>query len=182
MKIPEGWPTEAMIEAGKDARLSITNGTLPGKTLRVIFEAMLAAAPTSPASWIKLREGELIDLANKAAPHNDRDNDLFYITMGRLVENVLNERFQAATPPAQEDEPVYQVKHDGSWDDVTLEKLEWAKKHRLTTRILYTRPQSDELRKAAEDLVNYFTRNIIPGTVDGFVKVQNLRAALVKKS
>lgn len=34
----------------------------------------------------KLRDGELIKMANKAAPHPTRDNDMFYIAMGRLVE------------------------------------------------------------------------------------------------
>jgi len=42
----------------------------------------------------KLREGELIRMANKAAPHADRDNDMFYIAMGRLVE----ERYTHADP------------------------------------------------------------------------------------
>lgn len=34
----------------------------------------------------KLRDGELIKMANKAAPHPTRDNDMLYIAMGRLVE------------------------------------------------------------------------------------------------
>lgn len=35
---------------------------------------------------MRLTDGNLIDMANKAAPHQDRDNDMFYIAMGRLVE------------------------------------------------------------------------------------------------
>lgn len=53
MNLPEGWPTPEMIEAAKDARLTIPEETLPGKTCRIIFEAMLAAAPTPPTQDIE---------------------------------------------------------------------------------------------------------------------------------
>lgn len=52
------------------------------------FNAAIAAAPQPQALGGEpgqLRDGYLIKLANIAAPHHDRDNDMFYIAMAKLV-------------------------------------------------------------------------------------------------
>lgn len=46
----------------------------------------LAPAEQHQSERARLGDGDLIRMANKAAPHHDRDNDMFYIAMGRLVE------------------------------------------------------------------------------------------------
>jgi hypothetical protein len=75
---------------------------------------------------------------------------------------------QVAKMKAQEDEPVYQSFCEGSWDDVTKERYDWAMARGMKYyRKLYPRPANDKLRKAAEEL-----RNAIPKTpeeVIGFI-------------
>jgi hypothetical protein len=85
-------------------------------------------------------------------------------------------------PPAQEAEPVYQMYHEGAWEDVQKSRIDWCKNHGLTTRILYTHAPSEELRQAAKELVEHFTSVQLPPECTAFVKVENLRAALKGKS
>ena len=51
MNMPEGWPTEEMIEAGYQALLGVERSydRRDGTFMNAVFRAMLAAAPTPPA-------------------------------------------------------------------------------------------------------------------------------------
>ena len=87
----------------------------------------------------------------------------------------------APTPPAQEDEPVYQ----SSWDEVywaDISKTEFDARRGITNihnRTLYTRPDNSELRKAAEELLKICDGK---GRHEMFHKtLENLRAALEGK-
>lgn len=84
----------------------------------------------------------------------------------------------APTPPAQEDEPVYQ----SSWDKVywaDISKAEFVDRQGvLHTRTLYTRPDNSELRKAAW---KYLKSNSYGTAEERRRDLENLRAALEGK-
>ena len=98
----------------------------------------------------------------------------------------------ALTPPAQEDEPAgYVTQYSlnllaGNYRavDITI----WKHKDAITPHPIYTRPQSDKLREAADEFIDFFN----PGAdsdrsleqVIAFLQIyeEKLRAALDKKS
>jgi hypothetical protein len=103
------------------------------------------------------------------------------------------ERWRAAvaaapTPPAQEDVPVYQLRFDGNtWFDTPKEQYDYftskEREVKSDARILYTRPQSDKLRKAAEEVVSRFDRYMLEESrlPDLITAIENLRSALERK-
>jgi hypothetical protein len=73
--------------------------------------------------------------------------------MGKELWDEIEAALAAApTPPAQEDEPVYQVQDaDEKWFDCSSLGQEIFRDEGRLTRTLYTRPDKDKLRKAAEE-------------------------------
>jgi hypothetical protein len=85
-------------------------------------------------------------------------------TLGKWRTAIRNLPEAAApTPPAQEDEPVYQFRYDDGrlaqeWRELDRETFELiANKPHVERRILHTRPADDELRKAAEALAPWMS-------------------------
>jgi hypothetical protein len=130
MKIPEGWPTEEMIDA---AWRGYTGGNATEKLTRAVTSA-LAAAPTPPAQ-------ELVPVA-------------------WLVNTDWGSSFHRQKP--------------------NLNLLPGKLKH---MQPLYTAPQSDKLRKAAEEVYEEFQRKIAHGDNGAQLldALENLRAALEER-
>ena len=86
MKLPEGWPTEGMVNAGIVAYMN-SHGRNAKEAMRLAIQDALAAAPTPPAQEAGLREvsgpKEVAELGAKAG-----------------------DRTKLLLSPAQEDEPV----------------------------------------------------------------------------
>jgi hypothetical protein len=99
------------------------------------------------------------------------------------AENVKDGVQAAPTPPAQDDELVYQFKSKASkvWGETDKEGYELLQQPQYDfteTRILYTHPADDKLRKAAEEV---FEDQFLDGckiTKKLAQKLANLRAAL----
>lgn len=71
------------------ATAGFSGGGMSGRVVYVFEDETPPAPPVeqpAAAPITRLGDGDLILMANKAAPHNSRDNDMFYIAMGRLVE------------------------------------------------------------------------------------------------
>jgi hypothetical protein len=83
--------------------------------------------------------------------------DMMYELTGSDNWNVASRLWQAAlaaapAPPAQEDEPVYQINiGPDKWWDVDKGAFDQITINAPPKRVLYTHPQSDELRRVAED-------------------------------
>jgi hypothetical protein len=182
MKLPEGWPTEEMIIRGAeelhDSGVRFDDDIAASEhqqnIAESVFNAMFSAAPTPPVPVLQL-ETQLSDrdvkalhdyLVQVATPPAQEDqwqqavlNECMAIEgcykesdPERTVKCLIDWHVQNESALAQEDEPVYQSFCEGSWDDVTKERYEWAMQRGMKYyRKLYTRPQSDELRKAAEE-------------------------------
>jgi hypothetical protein len=93
----------------------------------------------------------------------------------------------APTPPAQEDEPDYWLIKSQDHDDPFLvdnkDTLELYLNAGLKLEAeLYTRPQSDELRRAAEEVLRSFDNYMQQESrlVELIALIENLRAALEK--
>jgi hypothetical protein len=65
-------PTPEMIEAAKDNRASQPPGTLPGSAMRQMFEAMIAAAPSS--ELVKAAEDAILILRCLSVDENLSEN------------------------------------------------------------------------------------------------------------
>lgn len=183
MNLPKGWPTEEMIEAGKNARMRVPEGALSGQVCRIIFEAMIEVAPTPTEQVTEDMNRNLLKEARKHIMD-------WWVYGGRGPNALppaksyeLVERIEAAiaTPPAQEAEPVAWMDKNGR---VIAHRVRMAE-DALSVVIeqynipLYTRPQSDELRKAAERLLKSLDN---PDVADKWLDdVKNLRAALEEK-
>jgi hypothetical protein len=169
MNIPEGWPTEEMIRTGAaeiEKRLGVSYAHLDAKE---IFIDMLAAAPTPPAQpsvhEAVLRALELAMIICDSVPSNAHNSDDPILShLGKLVNfheghhgyAIIRDTLEAvkrATPPAQEAEPVAEVISYREIDLTATIRFFPILNGRCPFDIgakLYTRPQSDELRKAAE--------------------------------
>lgn len=84
----------------------------------------------------------------------------------------------APTPPAQEDEPVYFVMDGYSNGWVRESKHVYDKTSEEDRWLLYLRPADDKLRKAAEDVVNFYD---VVDSVNEERVIKKLRAALEGK-
>jgi hypothetical protein len=195
MKLPKGWPTEEMIEAGKNilANEDYPTHFICESELGPIFSAMLAAAPTPPAQ----EEIGHSNLFQWCAPgdrqkpvwilmFDDRDRGYNYYEVesdairdfNRAEDGGWNCRLFALMPrtPAQEAEPVARVRKmiNSSFIDSTGCKGYWGDLPDGTP--LYTRPANDELRQAAEEAEARLR-------LAGMIRTANmLRAALEGKS
>lgn len=87
----------------------------------------------------------------------------------------------APTPPAQEAEPGGYIDKHGNFWSVDRAEAEYSDGNILELQAVYTHPDTSELRKAAEELVEHFASIQLPPDCTAFVRVQNLRAALGKK-
>lgn len=68
----------------------------------------LRALLDAPAQSLPISDGELVKMINVAAPHSDRDNDMFYLDFGRAVQ----QRVIGAQPQG---EPVAWVECSPAW-------------------------------------------------------------------
>jgi hypothetical protein len=204
MSSPEGWklvPVELTAENGMKAALigefyvpfperdedgneHIRKVNVPWTVIKQIHRAVVAAAPTPPAQEeARNDEREGIACFLEAIGQHDLAGQVF----AGMTRPINEERRNAAIsrgqqhrnePPAQEDEPVAWMSKDGY---ITL--------YRQGDAILplYTRPQSDELRKAAEEATGFLLAASMVAqfdqeTRDTFRKhYGNLRAALERK-
>lgn len=175
----KGWrlvPAELTAENGMKAalmgefRVSITEWDeagneyirkidVPWHTIKRIHHAIVAVAPTPPVPVLQL-ETHL----------SDRDVKALH---GYLAQA------GAATPPAQESEPVAMIYHHKSGVGIggSVNHLPHGTK-------LYSSKQSDELRKAAEEVVRSFDNYMIQESLlldELIVSIENLRAALERQ-
>jgi hypothetical protein len=178
MNTPEGWklvpvePTKEMLIA---ARLGLKESKgireMADKWQQEKYAAMLAAAPTPPACT--------------------ECNDTGEIDSGGTMpwgEPAMVRCYKCnPTPPAQEDEPVYQLRFDGNtWFDTPKEQYDYftskEREVKSDARILYTHPANDELRRAAEEAVSRFDQYMLEESrlPDLITAIGNLRAALEK--
>lgn len=167
MEIPEGWPTREMLIA---ARLGIKES----KAMREMsdewftrkFKAAIAAAPTPPDQEC----GTAFSCPECGAE-----------CMHVSIPNAHWHKCKScdwSSKPAQEDEPVYQINlGPDKWWDVDKEAFDQITINAPPKRILYARPQSDELRRAAEEVYALVKDNSsVP-----IRPVLNLKAALERK-
>ena len=137
MKIPEGWPTEEMIEAGVLEMLGRSfDKMIPvSESVIGIFKAMLAAAPTPPA-----QDGLKVEFTKD-----------WCMKMAELEGD--SEVGVGCLPTAQKDELVAVVINNNQpgWRHV-IESRPYTTLPVGTK--LYTRPQPDKLRQAAEEVLN----------------------------
>jgi hypothetical protein len=129
-----------------------------------IYKTMLAAAPTPPVPVLQL-ETQL----------SDRDVKALH---GYLAQA------GAATPPAQESEPVAEVTYEYHGQHEVRKAFLYKEGTELPNGTqLYTRPRSDELRKAAEEAVRVFF-NSDPTREEGIsfsARMLELRAELERQ-
>lgn len=125
------------------------------------------ATPTPPVPMLQLE-----------TPLSERDV--------KALHDYLAQVSASETPPAQEDEPVYWLVKDHEKDTPFL--LDNKSALDVHTKIgytvvaeLYTRPQPDELRKAAEEITNCFDDDTVKNVPRLIKAIKNLRAALDKK-
>jgi hypothetical protein len=208
MNTPEGWklvpvePTQEIAQALDLPRFPFSLEYNPER-----WRAALAAAPTPPApKCAELHDLEIrgiaLDCGFKLKPQPDGTEDLnpyvyqfareILATMPSVEEVAAFAQAMAKrkTPPAQEDEPVYQLRFDGNtWFDTPKEQYDYftskEREVKSDARILYTRPQSDELRRAAEEMI--LVLDGLSSADDGIEilfeigePLANLRAALKK--
>lgn len=129
MKLPEGWPTPAMVQAGT--------------------EEIYASFPESR-----------------------------YASSGAMIaNNVFKAMFAVApTPPAQEDAPVY-------YKITTQNGVGYVAEHPSilpgdSSLPFYTSPADDKLRRAAEELLQWYDRKASGNSSDVEILMQNLRSTL----
>ncbi|WKW34354.1 hypothetical protein KIH13_12305 [Pseudomonas viridiflava] len=99
------------------------------------------AAPQPPAlggECVPLSDGDLIRLANIAAPHHDRDNDMFYIAMGKLVADPLHAEIGRLKD---------NVREVTTYRDNAIKKIE-----RLRNELTGTEKESDLLKARFDEL------------------------------
>ena len=174
MNIPEGWPTEEMVNAGIVAYMN-SHGRNAKEAMRLVIQDALAAASTPPAQVSGLHPAtadlvtrfanalaQKLSLAEKKYGYSDGwlSPDWMDECRTKLQEHIAkgDPRDVAAycaflwhhgesTVPAQEDEPVAMVYHHKS--GAGIGGTRW--KHLPHGTNLYTHPADDKLRKAAED-------------------------------
>src|SRR5687768_8432383 len=146
MNIPEEWPTEEMIEAG---RLMFSSGiSCTPEFLRGVFVNMLAAAPTPPA-----QDEPVASLYVSHFRGHLENTQIEYL--GELPDGTykLYTRPQSDKLPAQEDEPVASINRVEMFGQVHIQADLNQKGALLPDDTpLYTRPQSDKLREAAAEV------------------------------
>jgi hypothetical protein len=203
MKIPEGWPTEKMIEAGVLEMLGRSfDKMIPvNESVIGIFKAMLAAAPTPPekdhyllvAGWLdghkfigtpeeaaKIPGAVPVYTSHKeSATQPSRNKPPVGCSDGYGTRIAPERPYQ--TQPAQ-DEPVAWIceRRDGA---VRISLFESAvselRSHGWKCNELYDHPPAnDKLRKAAEGMVSYFYDGSEPDIPKFAALINNLRAAL----
>lgn len=164
MKLPEGWPTEEMIDAVEGLEYDFTPGgseTVTGcvseEMAREIFTKMLAAAPTPPAQQCKC------DMRTKL--------------VGDGCE-VCNPEL-AAELASQEDEPVAEIVCEDLGSPFNAAQIRAHFYSAVPPRgtKLYTRPANDRLRDTAELVLLNLDDN---GTssIEFVSAISRLRAAL----
>jgi hypothetical protein len=172
MNIPEGWPTEEMIDAGEG--VDPNEHASKGSWVQSVLEAALAAAPTPPA-----QDDEPVYQIN-LGPDKwwDVDKEAFdQVTIDAPQKRVLYTRPQ---PKAQEDEPVAVVTEENGEQVIDITRLMTLSRG---TKI-YARPANDELRRAAEEtlsIIEELAKRSSLGMFNGkdvWTLSINLRAAL----
>ena len=170
MKIPEGWPTEEMLFAAREACDDMFQTDFIGA-----FKAAISAAPTPPAQENQWQQAVLNECMAIEGCYKESDPAG---TVKCLIDwHVANERSSA-----QDDEPVAWY-WAGQEPRVSVEKpynvwrQEW--------KPLYTRSDNNKLRIAAEEaekLISYW-RGYAPPILDQDERriIENLRAALEGK-
>jgi hypothetical protein len=207
MKIPEGWKlvpielTEEMNVAGiyAAAEMQEARGRKElDEKRRTIYRAQLAAAPTPPApKSAELHDLEIRGIALdcgfklKSQPDGTEDLNPYVYQFAREILATMPSVEEVAAfaqamakrnmPPAQEDEPVYQINvGPDKWWDVDKSAFDQITIDAPPKRILYTRPANDELRKAAEEALQMIDRSFVNMSLREKIIVRNLRAALEK--
>jgi hypothetical protein len=166
MNIPEGWPTEEMIDAGEG--VDPNEHASKGSWVQSVLEAALAAAPTPPA-----QDDEPVYQIN-LGPDKwwDVDKEAFdQVTIDAPQKRVLYTRPQ---PKAQEDEPVAVVTEENGEQVIDITRLMTLSRG---TKI-YARPANDELRRAAVALTEYCSGPMKPEIGRMIALTDNLRAVL----
>jgi hypothetical protein len=161
MKLPEGWPTDEMQVAGADAVRIETTPLNKIFTANRVFKAMLEAAPTPPA---QTGIAQVLPLPEQP-------------------ETTLT----TTTPPAQEAEPVGYISQFSldllAGNECNVDIDVWTRRDEVSPHALYTAPQSDELRQAAEEALTIIEEiNSVSSSYFTESAIINLRAALEGKS
>jgi hypothetical protein len=207
MKIPEGWPTDVMIEVGANvisAAGRCDTWDKASDAAKRVYKAMNEHAPTPPAQDERFGVAAMIMRDVCELPQDDpEDPQTICInedTLQRLIGEHLAPPAQnyeeqpdgtitpvdpsdsgigVLTPPAQEAEPVAYIDKRGNFWSTDRVKAELEDGNLLDLKPLYTRAPSDKLRQAVEELIKAYE--------DGdetylYNAVQDLRAELEGKS
>jgi hypothetical protein len=236
MKIPEGWPTDVMIEVGANvisAAGRCDTWDKASDAAKRVYKAMSEHAPTPPACPMCNGRGEIGGFVNAESGYQndpcpecatpptqgaiklDADDlkDDFGLMSDRDMLNYLHSAFETEvhncencgfaeptstfdsasilrdyleahpTPPAQEAEPVYQVRLKGNtgWSDTLRQGYDsYSAYSEYERRILYTHAPSEKLRQAAEEALSLLEESSF--TPERYAAVKNLRAELKGKS
>jgi len=144
MNIPEGWPTAKMIDAGAELkwREQFVN---THEECAEVFKTMLAAAPT-PQELDVTEHRTIKDVIGEWLAG--------IVSSDNALEEIKAMCKAAPTAPAQEDEPVASV--NSIRDSIGQGTINILKDGINPGDYLYTRPQSDELRKAVKEAIAIF--------------------------
>jgi hypothetical protein len=185
MKTPKGWQlvpvelTEAQEVAGIFAASQMDNVGLEQlkEKRKAVYRAQLAAAPIPPAQEADQELMQVIaerdqyhEWADKLA---DAIAERFGVDIGEHsnLNSPWSNALEAIEAPAQEAEPVAWVNDSTLISErIDAERgLHWALRDQHTWRgiktdyhntPLYTRPQSDKLRQAAEEVIQAFQKHV----------------------
>jgi hypothetical protein len=133
------------------------------------MELLKPAAPTPPA-----QEDEPVGIVTRY------EGVIGAVMQQRVSLKTGDKLYARPQPKAQEDEPVYQLNvGPDKWWDVNKEAFDQVTIDAPQKRILYARPSSDELRRAAEEFISWFDGEEYLDEIA--YQVDSLRAALEKK-
>lgn len=153
MNIPEGWPTEEMLKAGLGAgpfwdAYGSDISRIAGQ-LEKAFQAMLAAAPTPPA-----QESEPVASIEDVGIHGYEQRKAILLAgahkvpLGTLLyTRPDNSKLRKATEEMERRLRDAGLEHDADYLRVALEE----------EPVSWIIPQSDKLRKAAEEALHWLT-------------------------
>lgn len=113
-----------------------------GMSGRVVYVFEDETPPTPPveqptvAPITRLGDGDLILMANKAAPHYSRDNDMFYIAMGRLVEEHYINANLGEVERLRAEAGQHKLAMDAACGELEILRAQLAKRDALIIRVL----------------------------------------------